>query len=148
MPANSGPGPEEAMGLHLTLGGDGTVHEVVNGLLAEGAQPSVPVLGTVPGGSANASRPSLGFPQDAVRSTGLLLRAMRDGHRTIGLDRWTTLLHVYHRWDCPTPRSWRMEQARATGRRDPHPIFATTVRRSSPAATKQPALLLHRGGGR
>ena len=37
----------------LTLGGDGTVNEVVNGLLADGPGHDVPTLGTVPGGSAN-----------------------------------------------------------------------------------------------
>lgn len=77
---------EEGMDCILTLGGDGTVHEVVNGLLAAGPQPNLPVLGTVPGGSANVFARALGYPQDAVESTGLLLRAMREATtRTVGL---------------------------------------------------------------
>ena len=76
----------EGMDCILTLGGDGTVHEVVNGMLTEGPGQELPVLGTVPGGSANVFARALGFPQDAVESTGLLLRAMREGKtRTINL---------------------------------------------------------------
>ena len=109
----------------LTLGGDGTVHEVVNGLLAEGAQPSLPVLGTVPGGSANVFARALGFPQDAVESTGLLLRAMRDGHtRTIGLgqveDRYFTFTAGL---GLDAEIMERMEQAGPRARARPHPIF-------------------------
>ena len=41
----------EGRSLVVAVGGDGTVHEVVNGLLAEGDEGPVPVLGVVPGGS-------------------------------------------------------------------------------------------------
>ncbi len=72
----------------VTLGGDGVVNEVTNGLLAEGPGPDVPMLATVPGGSANVFARSLGLPNDPVEATGLLLESLRNGSsRTIGLGR-------------------------------------------------------------
>lgn len=70
----------------LTLGGDGTVNEVINGLLAEGPGEDVPVLGSVPGGSANVFVRALGLPTDPVEATGALLEAIADKRtREIGL---------------------------------------------------------------
>lgn len=70
----------------LTLGGDGTVNEVVNGLLADGPGHDVPLLGSVPGGSANVFVRALGLPPDPIEATGSLLEAIRDKRtRTIGL---------------------------------------------------------------
>lgn len=84
---------EEELDLVVTLGGDGVVNEVVNGMLADGPGETVPILATVPGGSANVFARSLGIPNDAVEATGLLLDRIRAGSfRTIGLgtanDRW------------------------------------------------------------
>lgn len=83
----------EGLDIVVTLGGDGVVNEVTNGLLADGPGPGVPMLAPVPGGSANVFARSLGLPNDAVEATGLLLEAIRAGSsRTIGLgtanDRW------------------------------------------------------------
>jgi diacylglycerol kinase family enzyme len=70
----------------LTLGGDGTVNEVVNGLLADGPGHDVPVLGTVPGGSANVFARSVGLPEDPVEATGALIEAIEHKQvRTVGL---------------------------------------------------------------
>ncbi len=70
----------------LVLGGDGTVNEVVNGLLADGPGHDVPVLGTVPGGSANVLARSIGLPEDPVEATGALIEALEHKRtRTIGL---------------------------------------------------------------
>jgi diacylglycerol kinase family enzyme len=79
----------------VTLGGDGTVNEAVNGLLAPGPAPRGPALLPVPGGSANVFARTLGLPRDPVEATGELLAALRDGRRRrIGLgrvaDRWFT----------------------------------------------------------
>ncbi len=140
----------EQMDCILTLGGDGTVHEVVNGLLADGPRPDLPVLGTVPGGSANVFARALGFPQDAVESTGLLLRAMREATtRTIGLgmvdDRYftfTTGLGI------DAEIMMRMDAARADGKSaTPTRYLATTLRHFFRGSErKTPALVLHRPG--
>ncbi len=83
----------EGMDVVVTLGGDGVINEVVNGMLDDGPGPDVPMLAPVPGGSANVFARSLGIPNDAVEATGLLLEQLRDGvSRSIGLGtaRWTT----------------------------------------------------------
>ncbi|HEV2088616.1 MAG TPA: diacylglycerol kinase family protein [Cryptosporangiaceae bacterium] len=79
----------------VALGGDGTVNEVVNGLLTDGPGPTVPALGVVPGGSTNVFARSIGIPREPVEAIGLLLEALQAGRtRTIGLgradDRWFT----------------------------------------------------------
>jgi diacylglycerol kinase family enzyme len=84
---------KQGLDVIVTLGGDGIVNEVVNGMLNSDADTPVPLLATVPGGSGNVFARSLGLPTDAVEATGLILERLRDGaSRTIGLgtanDRW------------------------------------------------------------
>jgi YegS/Rv2252/BmrU family lipid kinase len=50
--------------LVVAAGGDGTVHEVVNGLLAHGPGPDVPSLGLVPFGSGCDYVKTFGIPTD------------------------------------------------------------------------------------
>jgi diacylglycerol kinase family enzyme len=69
----------DALDLVITLGGDGVVNEVTNGMLADGPGPDVPLLATVPGGSANVFARSLGLPNDPVEATGLILECLRGG---------------------------------------------------------------------
>lgn len=83
----------EGLDVVVTLGGDGTINEAVNGLLEDGPGPDVPMIATVPGGSANVFVRALGLPADPVEATGQLLDAFREGRsRTLGLgradDRW------------------------------------------------------------
>ncbi|RKS71718.1 diacylglycerol kinase family enzyme [Actinomadura pelletieri DSM 43383] len=70
----------------ITLGGDGTVNEAVNGLLAEGPSPEVPALAVLPTGSTNVFARTLGLPGDPIGATKAVLEALRAGrYRTIGL---------------------------------------------------------------
>jgi diacylglycerol kinase family enzyme len=82
---------QEGYGLVLTLGGDGTVNEAVNGILADPGMSrlpadEVPALAALPGGSANVFTGALRLPRDPVDAAGHILRALAEGReRRIGL---------------------------------------------------------------
>jgi len=65
----------------VALGGDGTVNEVINGLLTDGVHPGVPALGVVPAGSTNVFVRALGIPNNPIEATGALLEGLRTGTR-------------------------------------------------------------------
>jgi diacylglycerol kinase family enzyme len=75
--------------LVLALGGDGTVNEVVNGMLRACPPPlaaRAPIFAPLPGGSANVFTRSLGLPADLVDATGQILGALQERRsRSIGL---------------------------------------------------------------
>jgi diacylglycerol kinase family enzyme len=73
--------------LVLTLGGDGTVNEVVNGMLrARPPGAGAPLFAPLPGGSANVFTRALGLPADLVDATGQVLGALQERRtRSIGL---------------------------------------------------------------
>ncbi|GAA5127166.1 diacylglycerol kinase family protein [Haloechinothrix salitolerans] len=91
---------EDGVDLVVAHGGDGTVNEVVNGVLPapgddHAPRADVPMLAVVPGGSANVFARALGYPADPVEATHVLLDALVRGRgRRIGLgaadDRWFT----------------------------------------------------------
>jgi diacylglycerol kinase family enzyme len=52
--------------LVVTFGGDGTINEVVNGLMHPGGMEGRPAIGLVPAGSGNVLARTLGLPVDSV----------------------------------------------------------------------------------
>ncbi len=129
--------------LVVALGGDGTVNEVVNGLLTHGPAPeALPRLAVVPGGSTNVFARALGLPNDVVEATGALLDALRDGsERTVGLGlaagtpgsddegvpaRWFTFCAGFG-FDAGVVG--RVEQQRERGKRSTHSLYMRQVLR-------------------
>jgi diacylglycerol kinase family enzyme len=126
--------------LVVALGGDGTVNEVVNGLLHNGPAPGLPKLAVVPGGSTNVFARNLGLPNDAVEATGALLDALRTGSdRSVGLGLATGTPGTR---DETVPPRWftfcaglgfdagvvgRVEGRRAEGKRSTHPLYVRQV---------------------
>ncbi|SIS05471.1 Diacylglycerol kinase family enzyme [Williamsia sterculiae] len=84
----------------IVHGGDGTVNEVVNGLLpsADDTPDStladdLPALAVLPGGSANVFARALGIDPDPLRSAAQLVSLLGSGHR-----RRVSLGHANGRW--------------------------------------------------
>lgn len=86
----------QGVDLVVSLGGDGTVNEVVNGLMSVAARgPGVrvpasrlPAFAAVPGGSTNVFVRALGLPRDWAEATSMILEGLRLGRsRTVGLGR-------------------------------------------------------------
>ncbi len=72
--------------LVIGLGGDGTINELANGLLADGPNLDGPVLAAVPGGNANVFARNMGLPNDAVEATARLLTSIENQNiKTIGV---------------------------------------------------------------
>ncbi|MEU4687590.1 diacylglycerol kinase family protein [Actinoplanes sp. NPDC023714] len=129
---------ERGTDLVVTLGGDGTVNEAVNGLLtastALGELPGplanrLPALAVVPGGSTNVFARALGMPRDWVDGAGVILDGIRDGrHRVINLgradDRYFTFTAGLG-WDAATIR--RVEQARLRGRTSTPALYVRSM---------------------
>ncbi|MFR9725906.1 diacylglycerol/lipid kinase family protein [Streptomyces sp. MS19] len=127
----------------IALGGDGTVNEVVNGLLHHGPDTGeLPRLAVVPGGSTNVFARALGLPNDAVEATGALLDALHAGsERSVGLGLASGTPGTP---DEGVPRRWftfcaglgfdagvigRVESQRERGKRSTHALYVRQVMR-------------------
>jgi diacylglycerol kinase family enzyme len=140
----------EAYDVVVVLGGDGTVNEVVNGILRDGPHPDQPALAVVPGGSTNVFHRALDIPRDPVEATGLLLDALREGRsRLLGLgranERWFTFTAGLG-LDADAVRS--IERARAKGKAPTPSRYARSALRQFFTDTdrRHPALTLERPG--
>ncbi|WP_026118904.1 diacylglycerol/lipid kinase family protein [Nocardiopsis ganjiahuensis] len=120
----------EGYELVLSLGGDGTVNEVVNGLLATPEGLTRPRYAVIPGGSANVFIRALGVPGDPVEATGAVLEAIRAGReREVGLgritsdqdDRYFTFCAGFG-WDADVVQ--QVEQERDNGRKATPALYA------------------------
>ncbi|MFI6641350.1 diacylglycerol/lipid kinase family protein [Streptomyces sp. NPDC050504] len=127
--------------LVVALGGDGTVNEVVNGLLHNGPDvENLPRLAVVPGGSTNVFARALGLPNDAVEATGAILDALSNGsERTVSLGltsgtRGTDDESVPSRWftfcagfGFDAGVIGRVEQQRERGKKSTHALYVRQV---------------------
>lgn len=115
---------QDGVQLVIAHGGDGTVNEVVNGVMVGCGGPEVaadpdcgPAIAIVPGGSANVFARALGIPRDPVEATGGILAALAERRvRTVGLgradERWFTF-NAGMGWDADVVAD--VERARAEG---------------------------------
>jgi diacylglycerol kinase family enzyme len=135
----------------VALGGDGTVNELINGMLADGVSDKVPALAVVPGGSANVFARALGLPNDPIEATSVLLEALRERRtRSIGLgranDRWFTFCAGLG-LDAEIIR--RVERARVRGRTATVALYvrSTFAQYLSGTDRSEPMIQLRRPGG-
>lgn len=122
----------DGLDLVIAVGGDGTINELVNGMLADGPGDDVPDLGIIPGGSANVLARNLGVPVNPVEATGLLLDAVRGGRRhRLNVGRMNERFFTFacgFGLDADVVRA--VEEARASGRQATPMLYArTAVRR-------------------
>ena len=146
----------DGFGLVLTLGGDGTVNEAVNGILGDaaaavgGTADGVPALAALPGGNANVFTRAAGLPADPVDATGQVLQALAEGrYRRVGLglagDRYFTF-HAGLGLDAEVVRA--VDGHRARGRAATTVLYLRMILRQFYRVTdrRHPALMLERDG--
>jgi diacylglycerol kinase family enzyme len=140
----------DRLDLVVTLGGDGTVNEVVNGLLHAGPGPTVPALAVVPGGSTNVFARALGLPKDWTEGTARILESLSAGRvRTIGLgradERYFTFCAGFG-LDADVVR--KVERARLRGRTSTPVLYvrSTVSQFFLDTDRKSPAIILERPG--
>jgi diacylglycerol kinase family enzyme len=146
----------------LVLSGDGTINEVVNGLMQAapvhpGDAPSAPTAGrlpaiaALPGGNANVFARALGVPAHPAAAAEYVGSRLAAGMtRTIGLglagDRYFTF-NAGMGWDAEVVRA--VEELRARGRKASSGLYIWTALRQYYQFTdrRQPALTLKAGSG-
>ena len=149
--------------LVVTFGGDGTVNEVVNGLMYSSVGPgdgaeSRPALAVVPGGGGNVFARTLGIPIEPPEAAAHIVRAVNSGTsaRVIGLSLAESADLL------PKPRHFTfsaglgldaevvadVERARRAGQQSSPLLYMRTALRRYYTATdrSKPALTLHLPG--
>ena len=149
----------DGFGLVLTLGGDGTVNEAVNGILGDGAAnraaaadraASVPALAALPGGNANVFTRAVGLPADPVDATGQVLQALAEGrYRHVGLGLAGNRYFTFNAglgFDAEVVRA--VDGHRARGRAATSVLYLRMILRQFYRVTdrRHPALMLERDG--
>jgi diacylglycerol kinase family enzyme len=148
--------------LIIVHGGDGSINEVVNGVMGrtdadgpragqQGAgQQDRPPIAIIPGGGANVLARGLGLPLDAAAAIRRLRESVvADRYRTIGLglagDRYFTFSAGLG-WDAEVVGE--VDRLRAAGRRESASLFLRTMVRQYYRGTdrRRPALTLERDG--
>jgi len=139
----------EGYDLVVTFSGDGTVNEVVNGLMRIPEPTDRPAIAPIPGGGANVFARTLGLPPGAGQAVQHILGAVASGgRRKIGLglagDRYFTFSAGL---GIDAEVSGDMEQQRARGRRASVAAYLqTVVRRYYRPDRRRPALTLRTPG--
>ena len=149
--------------LIIVLGGDGSINEVVNGVMsqqawprgagqngADGEPPQPPLIAVIPGGGGNVFARALGLPPDAARAIRKVREIIAAGrYRTIGLglagDRYFTFSAGLG-MDAEVVSE--VERQRAAGRKESTSLFLRTMVRHLYRGTDRetPALTLERDG--
>ncbi len=151
--------------LIVVLGGDGSINEVVNGVMSrdgtdaggdgstpggDGSTGGPPLIAVIPGGGANVLARALGLPVDAAAAIRRVREVIVTGrYRTIGLglagDRYFTFSAGLG-FDAEVVGE--VERLRAKGRRESASLFLRTIVRHYYRGTdrRRPALTLERDG--
>jgi len=145
--------------LVIVLGGDGSVNEVVNGVMGRngagltGAGPAedrTPLIAVIPGGGANVLARALGLPVDAAAAIRRVREVIAAGrYQTIGLglagDRYFTFSAGLG-FDAEVVGV--VDRLRAEGHRESASLFVRTIMRQLYRGTDRhrPALTLERDG--
>lgn len=135
----------------IVHGGDGTVNEVVNGILAESGTSGVgPAVGVVPGGSANVFARALGISPDPIEATNQLVDLLGE-HRHTRTWRRIGLMDCGERWAVFTAGMGvdgdvvaAVEAQRARGRKvTASRYIRVAIREVLASVRKEPTLTLH-----
>jgi diacylglycerol kinase family enzyme len=135
----------------IVHGGDGTVNEVVNGILGEvGVNGPAPAVGVVPGGSANVFARALGISPDPIEATNQLVDLLSDYRRRKSWRR-IGLMDCGERWAVFTAGMGvdgevvaAVEAQRDKGRKiTAWRYIRVAIRENLAAARKDPSLTLH-----
>ena len=136
--------------LVIVLGGDGSINEVVNGIMSRPAGDAKPLVAVIPGGGANVLARGLGLPVDTAAALRRVQQVIAAGqYQTIGLglaaDRYFTFSAGLG-MDAEVVRE--VERLRGEGRRESASLFLRTMLRHYYGGTdrRRAALTLERDG--